>query len=237
MRSPFILVAALAAAVSAAVNDPCYGPNGIAGVCIDTGACTNSGGSSIAGACPADPANVRCCSKTRCNNGSAGNCRWRSDCDGSSVTGQCPGPAQMQCCSSSAQGWGGYNRPAVPAVGACRQVAVNGANRVINEFPGRIRQIFCIRDCACGSGSDHCCGKAIDYMLSDGGGQASISGRQIAEWAMNNRGVLNLSYVIWGQRIWSAGRDSVTGWNNWRSQNDRGSITANHWDHVHISFN
>jgi hypothetical protein len=46
---------------------------------------------------------------------------------------------------------------------------------------------------------------------------------------MSNRSALNLKYVIWGQRIWSPSRDSVTSWSNWRSQEDRGSITANHW--------
>jgi hypothetical protein len=173
MRSPFLVIAALATAVSAAVNDPCYGPNGIAGVCMDTTQCSNGGGASIAGACPRDASNIRCCSKTSCPNTASGNCRWRSDCAGSTVTGQCPGPVQFQCCSSNALGWGGYSRPTVPAVGACRQVAVTGANRVIDQWPGRIRQIFCIRDCSCGSGSDHCCGKAIDYMLSDGGGVSS----------------------------------------------------------------
>jgi hypothetical protein len=55
------------------------------------------------------------------------------------------------------------------------------------------------------------------------------SGRQIAEWVMNNRGTLNLKYVIWGQRIWSPSVDGVKAWTSWRVMEDRGDITQNHW--------
>lgn len=124
----------------------------------------------IAGACPADAADIKCCTKASCSNTSAGNCRWQSDCAGSSVANQCPGPAQMKCCSSAATGFGGYAAPAFPAVGACKAVAVNGAKTLVAAWPGRVRQIYCTRDCACPGTSDHCCGKAIDFMCSDGGG-------------------------------------------------------------------
>jgi hypothetical protein len=176
MRFTSLLLAA--ATALAAVNEPCYGPNGLAGVCIDSGACSAGGGTSIAGACPWDAANVRCCSKTTCK-GSGSACGWRSDCAGTSTTGLCPGPSQMQCCSTTNNGWGGYGAPAIPAVGACRQVAVNGARTVVNAFPGRVRQIYCTRDCACPGTSDHCCGKAIDYMIADGGGVSLTSPSQM----------------------------------------------------------
>ncbi|KAK4445800.1 hypothetical protein QBC34DRAFT_471643 [Podospora aff. communis PSN243] len=221
----------------AALNEPCYGSGGIAGVCVTTTTCTAAGGTTINGACPADASNVKCCSKPSCANGASGNCRWTSDCAGTSVSNQCPGPAQMKCCSSSATGFGGYSAPAIPAVGACKAVAVNGANALVAAWPGRVRQIYCTRACACPGTSDHCCGKAIDFMCSDGGGVPTSSGRQLAEWVMNNRASLNLKYVIWGQRIWSPGVDSVMAWTSWRSMEDRGDITQNHWDHVHVSFN
>ncbi len=57
----------------------------------------------------------------------------------------------------------------------------------------------------------------------------TMSGRQIAEWAMNNRGTLNLKYVIWGQKIWNPSQDGVKPWTNWRTMEDRGDVTANHW--------
>ncbi|KAL2753120.1 hypothetical protein ACRALDRAFT_2073723, partial [Sodiomyces alcalophilus JCM 7366] len=223
----------------AVVNEPCEGPNGIAGVCVSTANCAAAGGTTINGACPLDPADIKCCSKPSCNNGADGNCRWVSDCAGNTVAGQCPGPAGMMCCSSNEVGFGGYDpNPPLPPSSSCQKVAIDGA-RIINEqFPGRTREFFCIRDCACtSSSSDHCCGRAIDFMIGDSGGAATLSGREMAEWAMNNRGVLNLKYVIWGQRIWSRTVDNVVPWERWRLQEDRGDITQNHWDHVHVSFN
>ncbi|KAM7203281.1 D-alanyl-D-alanine carboxypeptidase [Rhypophila sp. PSN 637] len=231
-----LLVATLA---NAATNEPCIGSGGRAGVCLSTTSCSSAGGITIEGGCPADPAGIKCCSKATCANGSSGNCRWQSDCGGTSVSGQCPGPAQMKCCSSTATGFGGYSAPYVPAAGACKAVAVNGANAVIAAWPGRVREIGCVRSCTCGvaGASDHCCGKAIDFMCSDGGGVPTMSGRQIAEWVMNNRASLNVKYIIWGQKIWQPGTDAVKAWTSWRTMEDRGDITQNHWDHVHVSFN
>ncbi|KAG8848967.1 hypothetical protein FRC20_002412 [Serendipita sp. 405] len=64
----------------------------------------------------------------------------------------------------------------------------------------------------------------------------TTTGRPIAEWVMNHRKDINLKYVIWGQKIWNPSRDAVKPWSQWRDMEDRGSITANHWDHVHVSF-
>lgn len=164
-----LLAATLA---TAATDEPCVGSGGRAGVCLSTSSCSSAGGITIDGACPADPAGIKCCSKATCANGSAGNCRWQSDCAGTSVSGLCPGPAQMKCCSSSATGFGGYSAPSVPAIGSCKANAVNGAKKVIAAFPGRVREIGCVRACTCGASgaSDHCCGMAIDFMCSDAGG-------------------------------------------------------------------
>jgi hypothetical protein len=58
-----------------------------------------------------------------------------------------------------------------------------------------------------------------------------MSGREIAEWVMNHREELNLKYVIWGQKIWNPSQDSVGNWTtaSWRSMEDRGDVTSNHW--------
>lgn len=170
MRLTITLLPLLAATIQATTNEPCYGANGAAGVCITDAACKSAGGSTISGACPWDPSNIKCCSKPKCSNGSAGNCRWKSDCAGSSVANQCPGPSQMMCCNSAATGFGGYSAPKIPAVGACKKVAVDGAKKIVAAFPGRVREIGCVRDCACPGTSDHCCGLATDMMCSDGGG-------------------------------------------------------------------
>ena len=145
------------------------------GVCISSSSCSDNGGTSISGACPGDAADIKCCTKASCSNGDAGNCRWQSDCAGESVSGQCPGPAQMQCCSSGDAGFGGYEQPSLPAVNAaCKQVSVDGASAIIEKFPGRVREIFCARDCECKSGSEHCCGLAVDMMCADGGGVCDL---------------------------------------------------------------
>lgn len=72
--------------------------------------------------------------------------------------------------------------------------------------------------------SDHPTGHALDFMTNNGG--------SLAEYARSNADRLGVSYVIWAQRIWSRERNSE----GWRSMEDRGSVTANHFDHVHISF-
>ena len=70
---------------------------------------------------------------------------------------------------------------------------------------------------------DHGSGKAVDVMVTGSRGDA------VAQWAINNMSAYNITYVIWKQRIWLAGASS------WRAMEDRGSVTANHYDHVHIS--
>jgi hypothetical protein len=53
---------------------------------------------------------------------------------------------------------------------------------------------------------------------------------------MNNRASLGLKYVIWGQKIWTASRDPVQPWSQWRDMEDRGSVTENHWFVLHPTF-
>ena len=152
----------------AEINGPCTGSGGAPGVCIPTADCSSGGGSYISNACPGTPDDVKCCTKTSC--GSGGNCRWTSQCSTSTVSGLCPGPDDFKCCVPDSQGSGGYPPPAIPPVGACKQRAVDGAKKVVAAQPGKVREIYCIRDCACPGTSDHCCGLAIDYMCSSAGG-------------------------------------------------------------------
>ena len=75
-----------------------------------------------------------------------------------------------------------------------------------------------------GDPGDHGSGLALDVMVL---GNSSL-GDSVAAWAVANMGSLNVSYVIWQQRINMGG--------GWSGMEDRGSITANHYDHVHISL-
>ena len=56
--------------------------------------------------------------------------------------------------------------------------------------------------------------------------------RNISTWAKDNARLLEVYYVIHEQKIWSLPRASE----GWRWMEDRGSVTANHYDHVHISM-
>jgi hypothetical protein len=75
---------------------------------------------------------------------------------------------------------------------------------------------------------EHASGKAIDVMTSD-----SNLGDQIAAFLQAHAAELDLYDIIWQQHIWTPERSSE----GWRSMSDRGSETANHYDHVHVSVN
>ncbi|MEV0198032.1 hypothetical protein [Nonomuraea sp. NPDC050691] len=84
-----------------------------------------------------------------------------------------------------------------------------------------------------GASGEHPLGRACDFMMSTGGTMPSAAnkalGDRVAAWALENRAKLGVKYVIWQQRI-NMG-------SGWRAMSDRGSITENHFDHVHISMN
>ncbi|MDG3132690.1 LysM domain-containing protein [Streptococcus suis] len=84
-----------------------------------------------------------------------------------------------------------------------------------------------------GDSGDHGTGLAIDFMVPE----SSALGDQVAAYAISNIGAKNINYVIWKQRFY-APYDSIYGpAYTWNIMPDRGSITANHYDHVHVSFN
>ncbi len=69
-------------------------------------------------------------------------------------------------------------------------------------------------------------GRALDCMISD-----STVGWEIARWVRANAKSLGAMEVIYRQHIWTVQRSSE----GWRPMSDRGSPTANHMDHVHVS--
>lgn len=70
--------------------------------------------------------------------------------------------------------------------------------------------------------SDHPTGHALDLMVR------GETGDRIAECALANADELGVKYVIWDQRMNHG--------SGWTEMEDRGDDTANHVDHVHISF-
>ncbi|HFI0644464.1 TPA: peptidoglycan-binding protein LysM, partial [Streptococcus suis] len=84
-----------------------------------------------------------------------------------------------------------------------------------------------------GDSGDHGKGLAIDFMVP----QSSALGDQVAAYTIANMGAKNISYIIWKQRFY-APYDNIYGpAYTWNLMPDRGSITENHYDHVHVSFN
>jgi hypothetical protein len=56
-------------------------------------------------------------------------------------------------------------------------------------------------------------------------------GNAIAAYLQAHAAELDIFDVIWRQRIWTTQRAG----DGWRSMPDRGSVTANHFNHVHVS--
>ena len=74
---------------------------------------------------------------------------------------------------------------------------------------------------------EHASGRAVDFMTN---GDTAL-GQAIATWARAHASELYIYDVLWQQHIWTPVRSSE----GWRLMPDRGSPTANHMDHVHIS--
>lgn len=75
------------------------------------------------------------------------------------------------------------------------------------------------------SDGEHAQGIAVDIMVS------GDRGWQVAEFVQKYYAELGVNYVIYSQRIWSVDRSGE----GWRAMEDRGSVTANHYDHVHVT--
>ena len=84
-----------------------------------------------------------------------------------------------------------------------------------------------------GDPQDHGKGLAVDVMVPVG----SEVGNQVAQYAVDNISNAGISYVIYRQQFY-APVDNIYGpANTWNQMPDRGSVTENHYDHVHVSFN
>lgn len=83
-------------------------------------------------------------------------------------------------------------------------------------------------------GHDPASYKAADFMLPDGGHSAYWvnKGWALANHARANAGKLHVHYIVYRQKIWNVQRAGE----GWRPMANRGGWTANHYDHVHISF-
>lgn len=109
------------------------------------------------------------------------------------------------------------NGSSVPAGVSPNIVAVHAA--VCAAFP-EITSYGTLR-----SDGEHAQGIAIDIMVS------GARGWEVADFVRANYAELGVSYAIHAQNIWSVERAGE----GWRGMEDRGSVTANHFDHVHVT--
>ena len=77
--------------------------------------------------------------------------------------------------------------------------------------------------------SDHPNGRAIDIMIPSYKKNKAL-GDKIAKYFIDNHKAMKVKYLIWRQRNYTITRG------RWVHMADRGGDTANHYDHVHVSF-
>ena len=84
-----------------------------------------------------------------------------------------------------------------------------------------------------GDPGDHGKGLAIDFMVP----VSSALGDQVAEYAIQNMASRGINYIIWKQRFYAPYDSKYGPAYTWNPMPDRGSVTENHYDHVHVSMN
>lgn len=84
-----------------------------------------------------------------------------------------------------------------------------------------------------GDSGDHGKGLAVDFIVGDN----TALGDQIAQYAIQEMATKNIAYIIWQQRFYAPYPSIYGPAYTWNLMPDRGSITENHYDHVHVSMN
>ncbi|MFG2075824.1 coiled-coil domain-containing protein [Nonomuraea maritima] len=101
---------------------------------------------------------------------------------------------------------------------------------IMQNFPMRYG-VGCLRP---GDPGEHGKGRACDFMMSSGGrmagGNDAATGDALAAWLIQNGPRLGVMYIIWKQRYYD-----IRSGGGWDPMSDRGGVTANHYDHVHVS--
>jgi hypothetical protein len=120
--------------------------------------------------------------------------------------------------------------PAEAAPSSCRSHELGAVSVHVRQAANDLACAFGIRT-AHGhrsGGGDHSRGLAVDFMtMAD-----QARGNRLAAHALANASRYGIRYVMWDHRIWMAAQSGK----GWQWVPDRGSRTANHVDHVHISF-
>lgn len=106
-------------------------------------------------------------------------------------------------------------------------------NTLYTEVESKFGPFLTIGCYRAGDPQDHGSGRACDFMEALGGTMPTAAhvahGNTVAQWAISNASKYGVKYIIWRQRIYDMRSPG------WKPMSDRGGITANHFDHVHIS--
>lgn len=146
--------------------------------------------------------------------------------DRTAAGGAGPGRAPARGGAGGALVAAGLSGAACPISGSIEAHLTANARAVYRAvcaaFPGVVSSYGGYR---AGSPGDHGTGRAVDIMVSGDPGLA------IARFVQAHAAALHVTYVIYQQKIWLVGNPT----SDWRPMADRGSRTANHYDHVHVS--
>lgn len=131
-----------------------------------------------------------------------------------------------------------YAAPAAPdyaglAVAKSENTALQPQTAAFKEEIANLFGITSFSGYRPGDSGDHGKGLAIDFMVQE----SSELGDKIAEYAIQNMASRGISYIIWKQRFYAPFDSKYGPANTWNPMPDRGSVTENHYDHVHVSMN
>lgn len=131
-----------------------------------------------------------------------------------------------------------YEAPAAPdyaglAVAKSENAGLQPQTAAFKEEIANLFDITSFSGYRPGDSGDHGKGLAIDFMVPE----RSELGDKIAEYAIQNMASRGISYIIWKQRFYAPFDSKYGPANTWNPMPDRGSVTENHYDHVHVSMN
>ena len=131
-----------------------------------------------------------------------------------------------------------YSAPAAPdyaglAVAKSENAGLQPQTAAFKEEMANLFGITSFSGYRPGDSGDHGKGLAIDFMVP----VSSALGDQIAEYAVQNMASRGINYIIWKQRFYAPYDSKYGPAYTWNPMPDRGSVTENHYDHVHVSMN
>lgn len=131
-----------------------------------------------------------------------------------------------------------YTAPAAPdyaglAVAKSENAGLQPQTAAFKEEVAKLFGITSFSGYRPGDSGDHGKGLAIDFMVP----VSSALGDKIAEYAVQNMASRGINYIIWKQRFYAPYDSKYGPAYTWNPMPDRGSVTENHYDHVHVSMN